>query len=130
MGKSVLYIEDDTIQTSFIAICLEKSDYDITMDFAHTGKEGVAMFDPERHALAIIDYNLPDAQAPQIAEQIRARQQTLPVLFVSSLYTDEMRAIAKSLDVKLCIEKDKMKESLAVINQWLSDPATTVLAAQ
>ena len=120
MSKSILYIEDDEIQIAFITICLERDGYDMNMDFAQTGKEGIAMFSPEKYALVIIDYNLPDAQAPQIAEQIMAQHEAPLILFASSAYTDEMRDTAKALNVKLCIEKDKMRESLAQISTLLS----------
>ena len=112
MSKCILYIEDDELLIVLIKHKIERGSYNFDVEFAETGQEGIDIFDPQRHAMVVIDYNLPDMDAPSIAESILIQDKSFPIVFMSNVYMDEHLAKADSLGIKACITKGDIKEKL------------------
>lgn len=119
MTKHVLCIEDEKSQIDLMECYLEREDYGMTVDFAQTGEAGIAAFDAKNYALVLIDYNLPDAEAPEIAEAILCKKTGCPIVFLSNAFTDDRLAKAENLGVLACLDKNNPKENLVQISGLL-----------
>jgi CheY-like chemotaxis protein len=112
MSKHILYIEDDEMQTTLAKMSVQRGSYEFDIDFAETGREGIDAFDPARHCLVVIDYNLPDMDAPEIVEELLLKNGPFPAVFLSGAYLESHLSKAESLNVKACITKGDITENL------------------
>jgi CheY-like chemotaxis protein len=112
MDKCILYVEDDELQVELTKSCMKRGSYDFNVEFAGTGQEGIAAFNPKRHDMVVIDYNLPDMEAPDIAKSVLLKCDPFPIVFMSGAYLDAHLTVAQSLNVKACITKDDIRENL------------------
>lgn len=76
----VLLVEDIELNVVVARSVLEK--LGSSVDVAMTGREALAMFDPDEFDLVLLDIQLPDMTGLDVARELRARygQQTLPPL--------------------------------------------------
>jgi CheY-like chemotaxis protein len=88
----VLVIEDEPLIRDIYAEFLELLGHeaDVTAD----GREGLARFDPLVHKLVITDFLMPGLTGLEIAEAIRGRSRTTPIVLISGSAgrPDEQRA--------------------------------------
>jgi CheY-like chemotaxis protein len=91
-AMKVLVIEDEPLIRDIYAEFLELLGHeaDVTAD----GREGLARFDPLVHKLVITDFLMPGLTGLEIAEAIRARSRTTPIVLISGSAEepDERRA--------------------------------------
>lgn len=81
----LLVVEDEPKVALFLKKGLETQAYTVTV--ANDGREGKRLIGAERFSLAILDVNLPFVSGLELAEYIRAKQPTLPVLMLTALDT-------------------------------------------
>ena len=118
--KKILYIEDEESQIALVDHYLNRGDYGISVDFASTGEEGIAAFNAEEYDLVIIDYNLPDADAPEIAEAILDKgPECPPIAFLSNVFTSDRIAKAEDMGIIACLQKRNPKKTLLEITGLL-----------
>ncbi|TDF36346.1 response regulator [Alteromonadaceae bacterium M269] len=115
MDTCILYIEDDELQIALTKHTLQRQEYAFHLDFAETGKEGIAAFDPDKHSMVVVDYNLPDMEAPEIAQGLLKKRAPFPIVFMSSAYMESQIEEAEQLGIKACITKSDIKENLKQI---------------
>ena len=90
----VLVIEDEPLIRDIYAEFLDLLGHEA--DVAGDGREGLQRFDPLVHKVVVTDFLLPGLTGPQIAEAIRERNRTTPVVLISGSaeQPDEQRAAA------------------------------------
>lgn len=77
----LLLIEDDPLVRPVLREMLTFLGYGV--DEAKNGDEGLAMFDPGRHAVVLTDYRLPGRNGAEVARAIRLRKPATPVILMS-----------------------------------------------
>lgn len=117
----VLYVEDNEYDVELLLLSIERYNFNshLVLDIAGTIAEAIDMFSVEKHAGALIDWNLPDGEGTEVAHYIRAISHTLPILFLSGALTEAHINHANQYHPKACIEKDYNKQSLQKIYQLL-----------
>jgi two-component system phosphate regulon response regulator PhoB len=80
-AMKVLVIEDEPLIRDIYAAFLAQLGHeaDVTAD----GREGLARFNPLLHKLVITDFLMPGLTGLEIAEAIRARSPTTPIVLIS-----------------------------------------------
>jgi two-component system, NarL family, capsular synthesis sensor histidine kinase RcsC len=93
----VLVIEDEPLIRDIFAQFLELLGHEA--DVAADGREGLARFDPLVHEIVITDFVMPGLTVLEVAEAIRARGHTTPVVMISGSANprDERRAAQAGL---------------------------------
>ena len=68
-------------------------------DPATDGREGLARFDPVVHQAVVTDFRMPELTGLEVAEAIRARGCTTPIVMISGYATpdDQRRAVQAGL---------------------------------
>jgi len=93
MSIQVLIIEDESLIRWSLRQKFEERGYAVTE--ADSGTAGLEAFDPDMFDLIMLDYRLPDMNAPVVLEHIarQERLQSIPVLVLSQAgWADDARA--------------------------------------
>lgn len=85
--KKILLVEDEAQVVSFINKGLSEEGYEVSV--AMDGLSGIAMFEKNMFDLVILDIMLPGANGIDVCKAIRAKNQEVPILFLSALGTSE-----------------------------------------
>jgi two-component system OmpR family response regulator len=83
MRPSLLLAEDDAGLRELIARGLREEEFDV--EAVGSGFELLRAFDARRPDLLILDVGLPDADGRDVCATLRARGETVPVLFLTAL---------------------------------------------
>jgi CheY-like chemotaxis protein len=88
----VLVIDDEPLIADIFARFLELLGHEA--DVAADGRDGLARFDPLVHQAVVTDFLMPGLTGLQVAEAIRARSPTTPIVLISGSASpqDERRA--------------------------------------
>lgn len=86
--KRILYVEDDETLAFLTADNLEQH-FDVT--HISNGKEAFELFCKENFDLCVLDIMLPDMDGFEIAEEIRKRNEEIPIIFLSAKTMKEDR---------------------------------------
>lgn len=115
---NILYVEDCQATVELLSLSLERYNFASTLllDVAETVDEAIEIFTLDKHVAAMIDWNLPDGYGTEVAEHIRSVHQTLPIIFVSSSFTNEHLVATEKYNPKACLEKDFSKDFIEKIN--------------
>jgi DNA-binding response OmpR family regulator len=121
----LLLIEDDVRVAWVLAEAFGAEGHETTIRY--TGEDGLAYLARERPDAVVLDVRLPAIDGVGVLRQIRATDQTLPVIIMTGLATLDEMAEARRLGVTEIIEKpDVLKhfsEALARIASRREDPA-------
>ena len=93
----VLVIEDEPLIRDIYSEFLELLGHEA--DVAEDGREGLGRFDPLVHKIVLTDFLMPGLTGLEIAEAIRARSGTTPIVLISGSAApqDERRAAQAGL---------------------------------
>ena len=126
----ILYVEDCEISVELFSHQLghhSRSD-EISLDVAETVSDAIQMFSAETHGAALIDWNLPDGEGIEVARHIRGVTETLPIIFLSAVMTEEYIAAANSFNPKACLTKGHGKTYIGNILQLISQDQQITLS--
>lgn len=101
---TILYIDDDDIMTELMEIQLDA--HGIQLSIAHTIEDGVATFDPQKHALTVIDWNLPEGDGTLVAKRIRSQYAGAQIVFLSTVFDGDRLNEANAFQPLACLKKD------------------------
>lgn len=82
MQSKLLLIEDEPFLAKVVADSLKHKGYVVTC--APDGKKGYNLFLNQKFDLIILDVMLPQTDGFTLAKQIRARNQQIPILFLTA----------------------------------------------
>ncbi|MGD2200604.1 MAG: response regulator [Candidatus Bathyarchaeota archaeon] len=77
----VLLVEDDEDQLVSFERILVSAGYSV--EKASTGMEALRLVGEGQFGLAILDVKLPDIQGDEVAARLRARDDTVPIIFIT-----------------------------------------------
>jgi two-component system cell cycle response regulator DivK len=103
MGHTVLYIEDDSDNSSLMKRVLEQRGYRLLQ--AATGLEGLAIAQREEVDLILLDINLPDVDGYEVARRLRTDEGSklahIPIIIITAnvLKSDYEKAKGSGFEV-------------------------------
>ncbi|WP_157982287.1 response regulator [Oceanicella sp. SM1341] len=114
----VLYVDDDAFDAEILARHLRREGEWI--DTACGGMEAVTLLDTSRHRLVIIDWHLPDIEAPELACALRAADASLALVFLSGVHLPQQEDAAIELGACAVLSKDRDMAYLGKISRILA----------
>ena len=85
--KKIILIEDESSVVSFIKKGLQELDYEISV--ALDGYTGIKMVENNDFEMIILDIMLPDINGLEVCKEIRKKNKTIPILFLTALDSSE-----------------------------------------
>lgn len=85
--KKIILIEDETSVVSFIKKGLQELGYEISVAF--DGSTGIRLVEDNDFDLIILDIMLPDTNGLEVCKEIRKKNKTVPILFLTALDSSE-----------------------------------------
>lgn len=110
---AILYIDDDESDIVIMEIYMER--HGIEVHASCLTRDGITLFDPHRHTLTVIDWNLCDDTGLGAAQKIREKCAGAPIVFLSAIYTDEQLREAKTIQPLACLEKHASMQHMTAI---------------
>lgn len=94
----ILVVEDELSLREGIKLNLELEDYEVIC--AETGIEALNIFDNQRFNVLILDVMLPEMDGFALCEQIRLKNATIPIMFLTAKNTqgDKLEGLKKGAD--------------------------------
>ncbi|WP_210611272.1 response regulator transcription factor [Priestia flexa] len=123
-GK-ILIVEDEKKIARLIQLELEYEGYDTAT--AHTGADGLSLFQGQQFDLLILDVMLPGLSGLEVLRRIRANNQFTPVILLTA--RDSLPDKISGLDLganDYMTKPFEIEELLARIRVWLRHQSTTV----
>ena len=104
---NILYVEDNEGDVELMTMSIDRycPTLNIVLDVAETIEEAKEIFHPDKHVIALIDWNLPDGEGIDVLAFIRETQADLPVFLLSGVITPEHIAAAAKYNPTACLEK-------------------------
>jgi DNA-binding response OmpR family regulator len=98
MGEKILIVEDDTNAGLLLQSFLTSEGFEVKL--AVNVKTGLEYFLADVYSMCILDCSLPDGDGFGLAKQIRARNEHVPVIFLTakSLLDDKIRGFQSGAD--------------------------------
>lgn len=85
--KKIVLIEDESSVVSFIKKGLQEFGFEISVAF--DGSTGIKLVDENDFDLIILDIMLPDINGLEVCKEIRKKNKTVPILFLTALDSSE-----------------------------------------
>ena len=85
--KKIILIEDESSVVSFIKKGLQELDYEISV--ALDGNTGIKLVEDNDFDMIILDIMLPDINGLEVCKEIRKKNKTVPILFLTALDSSE-----------------------------------------
>lgn len=88
----ILTIDDEAVIAQLLEIILEPQGY--TMCAAHSGLEGLRLFEEERPDIVLLDMHMPGMNGMQVVRGIKKMcgERFVPVIFLTSTHDDDILA--------------------------------------
>jgi len=91
----ILYVEDEPFLAKIVKETLENQNYDVTL--VEDGQKAIEIFQPEKFDICILDIMLPKLNGYEVAQAIREKQATIPIIFLTAKVQTE--DLIKGFDV-------------------------------
>jgi len=103
----VVLVEDDPGYRQALVLTIERSDLDVEVVQAATGVDGLLEIGRAQPSLIVLDYRLPDLNAPQVIERLLepGRQLDAEIIVVTGGMPDEATEALRRMGVKVIVNK-------------------------
>ena len=103
----VVLVEDDPGYRQALVVTIERSDLDVEVVQAATGVDGLLEIGRAQPSLIVLDYGLPDLNAPQVIERLLepGRQLDAEIIVVTGGIPDEATEALRRMGVKVIVNK-------------------------
>ncbi len=103
----VVLVEDDPGYRQALVVTIERSDLDVEVVQAATGVDGLLEIGRAQPSLIVLDYGLPDLNAPQVIERLLepGRQLDAEIIVVTGGMPDEATEALRRMGVKVIVNK-------------------------
>jgi CheY-like chemotaxis protein len=120
-GEQVLYVDDDEVVALTASALLQQNGYSVTCVSSAQQALDLVRAQPQRFALVVTDYNMPEMSGMALAEALALAAPGLPVVISSGYVTDELRAQAHAVGVRAVLFKEYAFERLGSIVHTILD---------
>jgi len=103
LSCDVLLVEDDLALTELIASYLRRGGMDIRT--AHSGSSALRLLTKFIPRMAVLDFQLPDLDGTQLAQQLRQALPNLPIIMMSGAIGDLEQETLTKIGVKVFVNK-------------------------
>ena len=122
-GVRLLLVEDNPVNVEIAVAILQGMDLEV--DVAADGREALDRADPERHALILMDIQMPVMDGLSATRELRRRGWTRPILAMTANAFDEERERCLQAGMDDHIAKPVVAAQLhATLRRWLSPDRT------
>ena len=83
--RTVLCVDDERIGLRVRKLMLESRGY--TVLTAHSGDEGLMLFDANQVDVVVLDYYMPGLNGGEVASEMRRRRPGVPIVFLSAYFS-------------------------------------------
>ena len=102
-NKHILIVDDNKINQKITQKILEK--YNVKSSLANDGKQAVEMSRKYKYDLILMDINMPEINGMEAAIMIRKFDKNIPIIALTAVELDEMRAEIKNSGINDIIHK-------------------------
>lgn len=118
-APTLLYIDDASADVELMRTLLIPRG--IKVDAARTGARGIALYDPSRHAVVAVDWNLPDMDGLEVAKKLLAMHGDCMIAFITGLMEQEDRNAAAAVGIDRCFIKNAQMEHIAAVGDLVHE---------
>ncbi len=120
----ILYVEDSVFDAELLQIACEKQQTDIepVLQIAEDATEAIQLFDQHPFDAILLDWNLLEDDTLTIADYIRAKNATIPIIFISGIWTEQQREKANIYKPKTCLTKENSEVQMKHIIELIQEP--------
>ena len=111
----VLIVDDSRVMRQIVARTLRQAGYDWDVTEAPDGEEAFRIARAEQPDLVLTDWNMPKVNGIELLEALRAAGDDVPVGFVTSHGTPEMRSRAAAAGALFVVTKPFDAESFRAV---------------
>ena len=79
---NILYVEDEPFLAKIVKETLEGENYQVTL--IDDGEKAAAAYDPQKIDICVLDVMLPNKNGFEIAEEIRLKNKSVPIIFLTA----------------------------------------------
>lgn len=119
---TLLYVEDCEVTVELLKLNMDRywPYSSLCLDVTDSVSMAKEVYSSDKHDAALIDWNLPDGIAPDVARHIRSLHKTIPIIFLSSAITDDLKVEADNYCPHLCMGKGHGKEYINSIAEYIT----------
>jgi DNA-binding response OmpR family regulator len=99
--KWILVVEDQQLVSDSLMMVLKHDGYEV--DVAANGREGAALFQPQKYVLILTDYDMPEMNGYDFASFVKDRDAGQPIILITAYF--DLENSMPSLPVDLVLEK-------------------------
>lgn len=109
----LLMIEDNKSVSEMMQMFFQKEGWDVT--FAYDGIEAIDLFneDPDSWDMITLDLNLPKKDGMEVAKEIRAKSQTVPIIMLTARDSDSDQVLGFEMGAD-----DYVTKPFSPITRW------------
>jgi PAS domain S-box-containing protein len=122
-GEQVLYVDDDEVVALTMSALLQRAGYGVTC--VHSAQQALDLVhgQPQRFALVVTDYNMPEMSGITLAEALALAVPGLPVVISSGYVTEALKTQAHAAGVRAVLFKEYAFERLGgIVHAILGSP--------
>lgn len=118
----LLYVEDDQLDATMLVRSFQRYHPDPlrVIDIAETVSDAILILEQTRYDAFLLDWNLTDGTAADVAGHIRATDATTPIIFLSGAWLDEQIREAECFAAAGCLPKTYNQKQIEQIYQLIS----------
>ncbi|MEP6873136.1 MAG: ATP-binding protein [Burkholderiales bacterium] len=111
-GQHVLYVDDDEMMVVMVQGLLQRASYRVTVCTDAAGAIAALRAQPAAFDIVVTDYNMPRGSGLDVARAARVIRPGLPVVVSSGYLSEELRAAAIKVGVRVLLQKENTVEEL------------------
>ena len=108
--KRILVVEDQQLVSDSLVMVLKHDGYEV--DVAANGREGISLYQTQKYALILTDYDMPEMNGQDFAAFVKAQNASQPIILMTAYY--DLASSTPSLPVDLILEKPWSVDELRV----------------
>jgi two-component system response regulator HydG len=121
MSIAVLVVDDDMAICRIVHRMLSDGQYEVQA--AHSVADALGNVEQKAFEIYVLDYKLPDGSGLDVAERIRSKWGTTPIILISGYDPSAVALRAEKLGISEFLEKPFSREIiLAAVEKALSSP--------
>ncbi len=120
-GEPLLYVDDDEVVALTMSALLQRAGYGVTC--VHSAQQALDLVraQPQRFALVVTDYNMPEMSGITLANALALAAPGLPVVISSGYVTEALKTQAQAAGVRAVLFKEYAFERLGGIVHAILD---------
>jgi DNA-binding NtrC family response regulator len=120
-SERILLVDDDLLITENYQIALTKLGYDITVMNCSKSALDIFKLYPHRYDLIITDYNMPNLNGIDLAQEIYKFRSDIPIILFTGFSDESLEEKARTAGIRSFVTKPIMMRNMAKIIRDILD---------